>query len=288
LKLALGTAQFGMNYGVANMHGQVSQEDVQELLIRASAVGIDTIDTAIGYCESEKRLGEAGVSKYKVVTKLPARTDLGKNIQAGVLSSVKKSLFQLKIKKLWGLLLHRPDDLLCKDGETLYQSLQMLKNEGLVENVGLSIYSPDELDVLCSSYSFDIIQAPFNILDCRLKNSGWLARLSKQGTEIHVRSVFLQGLLLMSQTDQTKKFGRWSEVWKTWHTWLNDSKISPLEACLAFVLKQPEFNKVIVGVDSLSQLNEIIKATKYGCITIPNDFSTEDIDLINPACWKLS
>ena len=108
------------------------------------------------------------------------------------------SLKRLGVSKLYGLLLHNSQQLLSSQGEALYQALVAIQGQGRVEKIGVSVYGPDELDAIWPSYKFDLVQAPFNILDRRLVISGWLARLGRSGTEIHVRSVFLQAHTLSS------------------------------------------------------------------------------------------
>jgi len=197
MKLGIGTVQFGLNYGVANRQGQVSQDEAKAILGHAWASGMDTLDTAIAYGDSEQRLGEIGIRDWRVVSKLPSIPDGCSDISQWVTDSVNESLQRLKVKCLYGLLLHQPKQLLGQAGGRLYSVLQQLKRDGRIEKIGISIYDPEELDAVCSHYHLDMVQAPFNIFDRRLIDSGWLARLAEQDTELHVRSVFLQGLLLM-------------------------------------------------------------------------------------------
>jgi aryl-alcohol dehydrogenase-like predicted oxidoreductase len=144
----------------------------------------------------------------------------------------------------------------------VYQALQALKDNGQVQKVGVSIYSPAELDVLIPQYRFDLVQAPFNLVDRRLDNTGWMQRLKDDDIEIHTRSVFLQGLLLMNQADMPPKFSIWNELWKTWYRWLAENEVSAIQACLAFSLSFSEIDRVIVGADSQSQLAQIVSAAK--------------------------
>ncbi|MFM6209012.1 aldo/keto reductase, partial [Planktothrix sp.] len=134
------------------------------------------------------------------------------DISSWVQQSVDGILNRLQIFQLYGLLLHRPDQLLSSTGEELYQSLNLMKKQGLVKKIGISIYSPTELDALCKQFSFDLIQAPFNVLDRSLEKSGWLDQLKKLGVEIHGRSVFLQGLLLMNPLTRPAYFERWQPL----------------------------------------------------------------------------
>jgi aryl-alcohol dehydrogenase-like predicted oxidoreductase len=287
LKFALGTAQFGLNYGIANQQGQVSRLEVKAILDLARARGMDTLDTAIAYGQSEQRLGEIGIENWQVISKLPAVPDDCRDISHWVADGVAASLRRLNVKSLYGLLLHRPQQLLEKDGDRLDSALQQLKRDRMVQKIGVSIYAPSELDALCSRYHFDVVQAPFNIIDRRLFDTGWLSQLADQGTELHVRSVFLQGLLLVKPTDRPQKFTRWSVLWAKWDAWLKEVGLTPLEACIGFVLSFKDIAKVIIGVDSLSQLREILMAAGSPMMHYPAELKSSDQDLLNPARWNL-
>ncbi len=284
-RLAIGTVQFGLPYGIANHIGQVSGADVKAILKAAAESGIATLDTAIGYGESEQRLGEAGIQGWQVVSKLPAIPIGCGDILQWVAKAVDGTLQRLKINSLYGVLLHRPQQLLEKDGNQLYLALQQLKQDGLVQKIGVSIYDSSELDALCAPFQFDLVQAPFNILDRRLVDAGWLSRLTDHGTELHVRSVFLQGLLLMKQGDRPQTFSKWSALWSQWDEWLEHIGLTPLQACIRFVLSFPQISKVVVGVDSLQQLREILMASVGPSPIIPDGLRTSDLDLICPVNW---
>lgn len=284
-KIALGTAQFGLSYGIANHEGQISREDGKRILDLAAESGIDTIDTAIAYGDSELRLGKIGVRSWRIISKLPVIPESCPDIQQWVTEAVCGSLQRLKIKKLNALLLHRPQQLFEKNGDSIYTILQSLKQDGVVDKIGVSIYDPSELDALCTRFQFDLVQAPFNILDRRLIDSGWLVRLSDLDIELHVRSVFLQGLLLMSPFDRPGKFKSWEPLWSDWDRWLYLNGITPLQACLRYALSFPQISKVIVGVDSQKQLREIISASSGDFPELSDTLKTTDLCLINPANW---
>ncbi len=287
MKLALGTAQFGLAYGIANTQGQVTAHAAGSILAHARAAGMDTIDTAIAYGASEQRLGDAGVSDLQIVSKLPAVPDACADVQEWVAANVDASLARLKVQRLRGLLLHRPNQLLAENGRHLYQALLQLKDTGKVEKIGISIYEPSELDDLCGQYVFDLVQAPFNVFDRRLATSGWLHRLHVEGVEVHVRSAFLQGLLLSKTGKSPAGFERWESLWSSWRTWIASAGLNPLQAALGHVLSYTEINKFIVGVDSLEQVTEIIKCAQFTGPRAPDSLETEDLDLLNPARWEV-
>ncbi|NER34637.1 MAG: aldo/keto reductase [Oscillatoria sp. SIO1A7] len=286
-KLALGTAQFGLDYGIANQKGKIGSGVAADILEYAQSSGIDTLDTAIAYGDSEQCLGEIGVSSWNVVSKLPEIPVGTTNIDYWVKQSVDNSLQRLKISQLYGLLLHRPQQLLSPEGQAIYQSLNLIKAQGLVDKIGISIYNQTEIETLFNEFSWDLIQAPFNVLDRTLESSGWLSRLKGLGVEIHVRSVFLQGLLLMNPLTRPTYFQRWQSLWQRWENWLADNSLTPLQGCLGCVISNPEIDRVVVGVDSLIQLQEIIATTTEKLLILPDDLCSDDSDLINPARWKL-
>ena len=217
-KLALGTVQFGQNYGVSGGK-QVSRAEVGRILSYAKLHGINTLDTAIEYGDSEQALGETRVENFKVVTKLPAIPSECESIRQWVKDSVKESLDRLRIPQLHGLLLHRSGDLLGSLGPRLYEALSACKEQGLVRKIGISVYDPNELGTILDRYQMDLLQAPFNVLDHRLETSGWMQRLHDSGVELHVRSVFLQGLLLMAPNLRPRKFKRWNKIWDVVDHW---------------------------------------------------------------------
>lgn len=285
-RLALGTAQFGLNYGIANERGRVSTDQVSEILKAASSAGIDTLDTAIAYGDSEQRLGDVGISCWKVVSKLPEMPLDTVNVYPWVKQSVCTSLERLQVSQLYGLLLHRPGQLLGSQGDALYHSLSLMKEQGLVKKIGVSIYSPSELNLLYSKkFSFDLVQSPLNVLDRSLEKSGWLHKLRDLGVEIHTRSVFLQGLLLMNPSKRPTYFKRWQPLWDHWDQWLTDAKLTPLQACLSYVRSLPEVSRIVVGVDSLSQLEEILDSP-ISNLEIPDSIiASNDPELIYPFHW---
>ena len=283
--MALGTAQFGYAYGIANQTGQVSRDNAAAILDHAWEAGVHMLDTAVAYGESEQRLGEIGIARWRVISKLPAIPDPCVDVAGSVQEWVMGSLERLRIPKLWGLLLHRPQQLLGSRGDALFQALLAVKDQGMVEKIGVSIYDPGELDALCSQYRLDVVQAPFNVLDRRLATSGWLHRLCQAGIEVHTRSTFLQGLLLMEASKRPTGFDRWHSLWVEWDRWLESQALTPLQACLGFVLSHPAIDCVVVGVDSLRQLQEILCAADTKDVSVPLSLATDDLQLVNPSNW---
>lgn len=287
-RIALGTAQFGLTYGIANTIGQVSRQETASIISLAKQRGINTLDTAITYGESESVLGDVGVSDWQIISKLPAVPDSEINVARWVERQVSGSLQRLKVDRLHALLLHRPGQLLEHRGGELYRALVALRHEGVVEKIGISIYEPTELDQLMPSMRFDLVQAPFNILDCRMVDSGWIERLSHMGCELHVRSVFLQGLLLMDPANRPPQFNKWQRIWASWHTWLQEFGLTPLQACLRHALTMQGISRIVLGIDSSIQLKEVLLALDGDLPPLPDELKNCDPMLLNPALWNKS
>jgi aryl-alcohol dehydrogenase-like predicted oxidoreductase len=286
LRLALGTVQFGLDYGVANRDGMVSQDEASRILRFAMERGIDTLDTAAAYGDSESVLGAVNVHGWRIVSKLPPVVPDGTSVAEWAVDSVNRTLARLGQRNLYGLLLHRPAQLLEKNGEALYLALQRLKQEGIVSKIGVSIYGPDDLDTLCRHFDLDLVQAPFSVVDRRLISSGWMRRLKERGVELHARSAFLQGLLLMRAQDRGERFSRWQALWRDWDAWLAESRVSATEACIRYALSHGEIEKVVVGVQSKEQLAEIVSASERGGLDVPAHLSADSEDLLNPGRWS--
>jgi aryl-alcohol dehydrogenase-like predicted oxidoreductase len=286
-RLALGTVQFGLAYGVANQSGQISHEEGARILAASRAAGIDTLDTAIGYGESERVLGELGAAGWRVVSKLPA-APAEDDVDEWVERSVAESLRRLRVDRLAGLLLHRPDQLNGPGGPRLFAALQRLKARGVVEKIGVSIYDPNELAAWWPRLEIDLVQAPFNVIDRRLVTSGWLEKLKDGGVEVHTRSAFLQGLLLMQRDRRPAWFDRWEPLLNRWDAWLVSSKRTALQASLGFALNTPGIDRVVVGVDSARQLKEILEVQNTNSAGVPDEIQSDDPDLVNPARWRIA
>jgi len=285
-KLALGTVQFGLDYGVANQSGRVTEEEGQKILAEARRAGVDTLDTAIAYGDSEATLGKIGVGNWRIVSKLPKMPEDTRDVEGWVEAQIAGSLSRLGVGQLDGLLLHYPAQVLEGEGCRLSAALQRAKDNGLVKKIGASIYSPDELPTLLDAFDMGLVQMPLNILDRRIIDSGWLARMSLAGVEVHVRSVFLQGLLLLTESQRPKNFSRWHSLWKAWDSWLEKNNLSALEASLSFVLHQEMVSKIVIGVDGVSQIRQILSLPERQLSELPNFSGLYDEQLINPTSWS--
>lgn len=294
MKLGLGTVQFGLDYGVSNEQGMTPPAAVQEILALAWRSGITLLDTAAAYGMSESAIGQgtpAGFS-FAIVTKTPPfrKKRVGKAEAANLRETFQRSLERLKRPAAYGLLVHHADDLLVPGGGWLWQAMEALRAEGRVRKIGFSVYSPGEIERLLKAYRPDLIQLPVSVFDQRLVLGGWLPRLKELGIEIHSRSVFLQGLLLMPPEKLPPYFAPVKPLLERYRRALADRRISPLAAALGFVGRQPEIDCVIVGVNHPGHLAEIVQAARDGGALDGFDFSTfavSDEAIVNPSSWRL-
>jgi len=280
MKLALGTVQFGLDYGITNHGGQVVIDEVKDILDYAKINNIDTLDTAARYGNSEQILGEVGVNNYRIITK---STPL-KNGVDGVIKGFYQSLDNLNIGQVDGLLIHNIDDVKDRRFGDLFHKLNELKEEGLINKIGFSTYTPDQVDFLLENFDFDLIQVPFNVFDTRLIEGGQLQALKKKNIEIHARSIFLQGILL-DFDNLSSYFSRWKKQFDKYQGTVEKSGLSLLEYALNFTLNVREIDKILVGVNSTDQLKEIVQAkNKQSSLSA---FPIDDIALLNPGLWKI-
>jgi aryl-alcohol dehydrogenase-like predicted oxidoreductase len=286
-KIALGTVQFGIDYGINSDSGKIHYNEVVKILNYARSIGINFLDTAPAYGSSQQVLGKTGINDFEVVTK--TRKFSQKTITSQdtdfLISDFNQSLEVLNTSSVYGLLIHDPSDLLKSGSEELFIKLQALKQEGLVSKIGVSIYNFRELEDIMNNFDIDLVQLPLSIFDKRLVGNGMLNKLYKQGVEIHVRSIFLQGLLLMSKKSRPNKFNRWNTLWNTWDEWLKDNNVSALEACIRYAISLSEVSKVLVGIDSKDQLTKIIDSID-NFPALPDFFFTDDDILLNPSNWN--
>jgi len=285
-KIVLGSAQFGLNYGIANTNGKIETKEVENILLYAKSHQINTIDTAISYGDSEACMGAIGVNGWNIITKLPEVPKTCKNIHSWISSNIQKSLSRLNVTKVDAVLLHNPMQLLEEGGMEIWSSLRNNQSLGTINKIGFSIYNPIELDKLYFKFKPDLVQFPYNIFDRRIEDSGWLKILINDKVETHARSVFLQGLLLIDKNNRPKKFLRWKDLWTIWDDLLVKKNITALQACMDFVFMNENIDKIVIGVDSKSHLKEIIAFKSTNCLNDFMQLSSNDLDLINPSRWN--
>lgn len=273
MKIGLGTVQFGMTYGIANRHGQTSPAEVSHILDAALKAGVQVIDTAFAYGEAECVLGQNDLDKFKIVSKFlldTANSSPGKQLE--------QSLMKLNVPSLYGYLAHRPTDLLLKDG--CWEQLIELKAEGRVAKIGVSLYSPSELDQLLDRGMIpDLIQIPYNYFDTRFHR--YFSDLAGMGCEIHARSVFLQGLFFMSAEELPPFFEPLRPLLRDLKNKYPDDLPQRLQN---YVYRNPNIDCLVIGVENLAQLEKNLTWTKSNIGLPPLGDEIEE-HLLMPSKW---
>lgn len=244
-KIGLGTAQFGMNYGVSNLLGQTSENEVARILDSAYEMGIKLIDTASAYGNAQSILGKNKMQRFKVMSKFMSFSDKG-----SVTAQLEECLEQLQINQLYAYLAHRPAELL-KEIHT-WEELLKIREDGKIEKIGFSLNSPKELeDLLINGFEPDVIQVPFNYFDNRFYDH--IIRLKSKGCEIHCRSVFLQGLFFLSPAELPIFFDSVKRPIRDLQKKFGDNLANVL---LKYVASQEFIDFVMIGVENEFQLKK--------------------------------
>ena len=280
MKIALGTVQWGLDYGISNVNGIPSDAELNEIVRIANQNGIDHFDTASQYGNAEQRLGDYITKNSRVVSKCSFidHSSLENEIQG--------SLERLNVEQLYGYLFHSPKDLI--NDPLLWDQMQNLKVKGKVKKIGYSLYTPEELEFfLDKNWNPDIIQLPYSLLDRKFEP--YFQHLKSLGTEIHIRSVFLQGLYFKSTETLSSTFNDLKKALKDLADIAREFGLTIVELALNFVLKNEYIDYVVIGVEHSNQLKEILNASKIDFSKSIeeriNTLSVENPNLLNPANW---
>lgn len=290
MKLGLGTVQFGMDYGISNPAGKTPPDEVDKILDVAVLNRIRIVDTAALYGTSEQALGASLPADhgFSVVTKTPVYQN--ENITADsarlLEQTFQRSLRRLRLAAVYGLLAHHADDMLSAGGNLLFEKMEELKQRGLVTKIGVSVYCAEQIERILDRYSIDLIQLPLNVFDQRLLHSGHLAKLKEIGVEIHVRSVFLQGLLLMEPANLPAFFNSFRQYLARYREAMECQGLSPLQAALGFAAGLDSVDAIICGVQNHQQLEDICAVLKPCDTSLFTPFGVTDEAIINPSQWR--
>ncbi|MDR1584533.1 MAG: aldo/keto reductase [Prevotellaceae bacterium] len=282
-KIILGTVQFGFDYGINNQTGKIDQSTAKKILQLAWESGINMLDTSYGYGESEIVIGQIMREQnlnFKIISKYPQNTGQIKEI-------FEESLIRFHVTHLYGYLVHHFNEF--KNNPMLWNSFVELKNSGKVEKIGFSLYSPVELNYLFDkNISFDIVQFPYNIFDRQF--DPYMTELKKRKIEVHVRSVFLQGLFFKNVEYLDPVFYPLKPYLLALQSYCLKQGIDVENLALQYVLKNPLVDRVLIGIDSIAQLKRNIEATTSNICVDDIDFVhsilVREKDLLNPVNWK--
>ena len=284
--LVLGSANFTSGYGLRSSKGfTITQLNLISDILKKN--NIKFIDTAYSYKGSQSKIGKSNLKKFKIYTKIPKFLYRKKlDIKAWIDKIIKKSLKQTKQKYFSGVYFHNYKDLLSKNGDYFFSALSELKKQGLIKKIGVSVYSPQELNDVINKFQIDIAQIPLNIFDRRFLKNNFLKRIKKLGIEVHARSIFLQGLLLMGPNEVPAYFKKWNKLFKNWNEWNNENKQNKIRTCFNFINSIKYIDKIIIGINSIYELKILIDFYKNSKGKFPKKIYTLDEKLIDPRLWR--
>lgn len=283
-KLGLGTVQFGQAYGVSNERGRVPEREVAAILARAAQAGVSVLDTAAGYGDAEQVLGNMAdaTRPFRLVTKTMR---ISEGLDA-VVARARRSIDILRRRPVDALLIHSAGDLKGPDGPALWKALLELRDEGLFKSIGISAYVADDPLALARQYRPEVMQLPLSVFDQRLLADGTLAGLKALGVEIHIRSIFLQGLMFLPLDKLSPKLaharGKLERVRRT----IEAAGTTPLAAALGFITGRLEVDVAVVGVTALTEFEEILAAAGQHIPALDwASFAIDDPVVLTPSLW---
>ena len=283
-KLVLGTANFGKKYGIRKLKSKKNYLILKTLLKN----NVNWLDTSGAYTNSEKIIGNSRLN-FNIISKnhfnfshsLPK-----KKLQKKIKKIIEKSLTNLKRKKIYAFLIQKSGVLLSKNGEQIYEILKEYKKEKKILKIGVSTYNFKELRKIIKKFKIDIVQAPFNIVNDELTKSGTLNFLKRKKIEVHVRSIFLQGILLVKSKKLPKKLNFLKQHWILLEKFYKKNSLTPIETCLRFVLSFRKIDKIVFGVDEVNQLKQILKS-RINRVNLPfPKIELKNKDILSPIFWS--
>lgn len=291
-KLVLGTAQLGMKYGIANKTGQPNQKTATEIIRMAWEQGIREFDTAQGYGISEFVLGKALsqlciASQARVISKFDPHLD---HLNAKILSdSLDKSLEQLGIQSLYGIMLHR-EEMLSFWNQGISAILNNIVRSGRASHIGIAVYSPEKAIQALNLEGIDMVQIPTNILDRRFEDAGVYELAERKKKQLYIRSVFLQGLILMRPEEIPEKLNFARPVVEKIDMLSRDFNLSRSEIALGYLKTQMPNAHVMFGAETPIQVKNNTDAFQKNmpesfCRQIRMTFTNEPERLLNPVLW---
>lgn len=282
MKITLGTVQFGIQYGISNTYGVPPDSELESIFSVASELGIKQLDTAKAYGNSEERIGQLSKSKFDIITKFP-NVDSKEDLELALSESLQK----LNVSSIYGYLAHNADVLI--QNPSLWKVLLEAKKEGKIKKIGYSLYTPKQLEQLLDLNCIpDLVQLPYSILDRKFEKQ--LSILKQLGTEVHVRSVFLQGLYFMNPNKLPEKLQPLQDSLVELKNLCIENNVSVGEVALNYVISNPNIDKLVIGIETAEQLRENInlvtnwKSNKILFSKI-EAIEIKDKSLLNPVNW---
>lgn len=278
-KVILGVTQFGLDYGILNQYNSNKKKKLKQILNFSKKKQIDSLYTSKYYGNANKFLATENLNYFKIYLKFKSQ-DLLKKFFSKELEKIKRKLK----KKDLVLILDGFENLKNRERLKIYNILLDLKKNKKINRFGYSIYSFKNLKKICHKFKPNILQCPYNVIDRRLEEKKLLQFLKINKIEVHVRSIFLQGLLILHYSKHSRKFSKWKKFFKKFDDQIQHYKTSNLNGCLNFIEKNKYIDKILLGVNNLDQLKEICSFKYNEKIKFPNIY-VKDERLINPSKW---
>jgi aryl-alcohol dehydrogenase-like predicted oxidoreductase len=285
-KIVLGTAQFGLRYGISNIHGQPDEESVFELLEQSHRRGIQMLDTAEDYGTAQDVIGkylQRRTPEFEVISKISSKVTDPQMVR----SNLDTTLSQLHIDHLYAYLFHRFEN--YRRFPLLAKAIEDLRIEGKIKKTGVSIYSNEELAEVINIPNIEIIQLPLNLLDNVAQKKGLLERAKEAGKEIHVRSIYLQGLFFMTDEQIPAKLAPLMPSLKAIRNLAKENGVSVESLALNYVINNKMVDKVLFGVDTNEHLNRSLDSLECPLpsevLEQVEELIIENRQLLNPRYW---
>jgi aryl-alcohol dehydrogenase-like predicted oxidoreductase len=286
-KLILGTVQMGLNYGINNSTGKISFDDCCDILSNAFRCGLTILDTAEAYGDAHRVIGDFHRlnqdKKFKIITKVPYGVEY-----VDVEKKIIGYLENLNVNCLEVLMFHSFDT--YKLNIESLDVLLKLKKQGQIKYLGVSVYTNEQIEELLEDNRIDVVQLPFNLLDNEKLRGELISQLKGKGKIVHTRSVFLQGLFFKDNSSDNNIYKALINELSLINNIVKEENTTITNLALSYCLEQKNIDNVLIGVDSLKQLEENLKVKEY---TISKDafnkinaIKVEDKHLLNPALWK--
>jgi aryl-alcohol dehydrogenase-like predicted oxidoreductase len=284
--LALGTVQFGLDYGLTNTGGQIADREAARILQTAHDNGIVWLDTAAAYGNAEERLGSLlrDDKHFKLCSKtLP--TPAGQSVLTAAQRSLDTSLTRLRRDHVDALLIHSAADLLGEEGKALWAWMNAVRTQGMAASIGISVYDADEIDLVLKRCQPDWIQLPCSVFDQRLLTSGHLVRLASQGIKLQARSLLLQGVVNLSPQELPEPLQALHGPLTRLRQQAKLRNMSSVDMAIAWAVAQQEINLAVLGVTTAAELRQCAEAFGRTVVADWSEFACDDAVVVDPRKW---
>ncbi|PWA06143.1 hypothetical protein DB895_04375 [Flavobacterium psychrotolerans] len=277
----------GLAYGINNSTGKISFENSCEILSKAFELGISTLDTAEAYGNAHQVIGEFHKLnpniKFNIITKIPHDVDINK-----IEERVKTYIKDMNVDCLEVLMFHSFDS--YKNNHQIIERLKSIKSQGLIKNIGVSIYTNEQIEALLLDDAISVVQMPFNLLDNESVRGELMQELKDKGKIVHTRSAFLQGLFFKESSDANAVCQELLSELIEIKSIAKGENLSISDLALGYCLRQKNIDQVLIGVDSILQLLDNVKSSNcilnQEVVNKINAIKVENSDLLNPSLWN--